>query len=29
MGQSRQGLTRAEVHELVDERIGNAIREVT
>jgi len=29
MGQSKQGISRAEVHELVDERIGNAVREVT
>ena len=29
MAQSRQGVTRAEVHELVDSRIRNAIREVT
>lgn len=29
MGQSRQGLSKAEAHELVDERIRTAIREVT
>jgi hypothetical protein len=29
MAQSRQGISRAEVHELVDTRIRNAIREVT
>ena len=29
MAQGRQGVSKAEVHELVDERIRNAIREVT
>ncbi len=29
MGDSRQGISRAEVHELVDARIRAAIREVT
>ena len=29
MAQARQGITRAEVHELVDSRIRSAIREVT
>jgi hypothetical protein len=29
MAQSRQGISRAEVHELVDTRVRNAIREVT
>jgi hypothetical protein len=29
MGESRQGMSRAEAHELVDTRIRSAIREVT
>jgi len=29
MAQSRQGISKSEAHELVDERIRNAIREVT
>ena len=29
MAQSRQGVSRAEVHELIDSRIRGAIREVT
>jgi hypothetical protein len=29
MAQSRQGMSKAEAHELVDTRIRNAIREVT
>ena len=29
MAQSKQGITRAEAHELVDERIRTAVREVT
>jgi hypothetical protein len=29
MGESKQGLSRAEVHELVDARVKSAIREVT
>jgi len=28
MAQSRRGITKAEVHELVDERVTGAIREV-
>jgi hypothetical protein len=28
MAQSRQGITKAEAHELVDERVSTAIREV-
>jgi len=29
MAQAKQGLSKAEVHELVDSRVRNAIREVT
>ena len=29
MAQGKQGVSKAEVHELVDERVRNAIREVT